>query len=398
MNVRSRFPLMVAQPNLVYLDSASTTQKPDVVLEAMYRFYREHNANVHRGLYDLSERATVAYEGVRETVRDFLNARESAEVVFTRGTTESLNMVAQGWGGQFLKEGDEVVLTVMEHHSNVVPWQMVARKVGAVIKFAPLTVDGNLDYESMESLITSRTKIVSVTGLSNALGTVVNVARVVKMARRVGAKVCVDAAQLAAHFPIDVQKLEVDFLVFSGHKVYGPTGVGVLWARREILESMEPWLGGGGMIREVTLERSTWNDVPWKFEAGTPPIVEVVGLGEALKFLRGVGWSEITAHDRELMNSARAQFAAFSGVRLFGPLDGAGVLSFELKGVHSHDVAAVFGERGVCVRAGHHCCMPLMKHLGVSGTCRVGFGVYNDLADVDRLMSALGEVRKLFGA
>ncbi len=403
---RSQFPFLASRPNLVYLDSASTTQKPEVVLRAMDRFYREQNANVHRGVYPLSEQATVLYEGAREIVRGFVGAKESEEIIFTRGTTEALNMVAQGWGGQNLKQGDEVLLTVMEHHSNLVPWQMVAKRTGAMLKFAPLKGDARkggvgLDYEAMEKLITPRTKIVSVTGLSNALGTVVNLVRVVGMARKVGAKVCADAAQLAAHFPIDVQKLDVDFLAFSGHKVYGPTGVGVLYAKREILENMEPWLGGGDMIREVSLERSTWNDLPWKFEAGTPPIAEIIGLGAALEFLKSVGWDFVRAHDVELMQYAVECLRAIKGVTLFavdrsGKSGDSGLpvgsLSFEVEGVHAHDVSAILGERGVCVRGGHHCCMPLMKELGVTGTCRMSFGAYNEKSDIDRLADGLEKV------
>lgn len=404
--MKIQFPFLAAHSDLVYLDSASTTQKPEAVLKAMDRFYREQNANVHRGVYPLSEQATVLYEHARECVRQFLNARETAEIVFTRGTTEALNMVAQGWGGQHLKKGDEVVLTILEHHSNLVPWQMVAKKTGAVLKFVPLQGDARkdeveLDYDAMEKSITPRTKVVSVTGLSNTLGTVVDLPRVVKMARQVGAKVCVDAAQLAAHFPLDVQKLDVDFLAFSGHKVYGPTGVGVLYAKREILENMDPWLGGGDMIREVALEGSTWNDLPWKFEAGTPPIAEIIGLGVALEFLEEVGWDFVRAHDAELMKYAIERLGAVKGVKLFG-VNRAGAampvgsLSFEIEDVHSHDVAAILGEHGVCVRAGHHCCMPLMKALGVSGTTRLSFGVYNEKADVDRVVVGLGKVFQIF--
>lgn len=398
--MKIQFPFLAAHPDLVYLDSASTTQKPEAVLKAMDRFYREQNANVHRGVYPLSEQATVLYEGARERVRQFLNARETAEIVFTRGTTEALNMVAQGWGGQHLKKGDEVVLTILEHHSNLVPWQMVAKRTGAVLKFVPLKGDArtgfvDLDYGAMEKLITPRTKMVSVTGLSNTLGTVVDLEKVVAIARRVGAKICVDAAQLAAHFLIDVQKLDVDFLAFSGHKVYGPTGVGVLYAKREILETMEPWLGGGDMIREVALEGSTWNDLPWKFEAGTPPIAEIIGLGAALEFLERVGWDFVRTHDEELMKYAIERLGGVKGVKLFGVMP-VGSLSFEVEGVHSHDVAAILGEHGVCVRAGHHCCMPLMKELGVSGITRLSFGVYNEKADVDRVVEGLQKVLLTF--
>lgn len=396
MDFRSRFPLLVDQSELVYLDSASSTQRVDTVLARLDHYYREMNANVHRGLYDLSENATTEYEAVRETVRGFIGAVDAREVVFTHGTTESLNIVAQAWGGQFLKEGDEVVLTVLEHHSNIVPWQMVAKKTGAVLKFVGLTDEGDLNYEEMASLITERTRMVSVTGLSNALGTLVDLRRVVEMAQRVNAKICLDAAQLVAHRAIDVQDLGVDFLAFSSHKIYGPTGAGVLWGRRELLAAMEPWLGGGDMIREVSLEGSTWNDVPWKFEAGTPPIAQVLGMGAAIEFLNEVGMDKIEKHDRELMEYAREKMGEIEKVRLLGLSDSVGVLSFEVEGVHPHDVSAILGGEGVCVRAGHHCTMPLMKALGVVGTTRASFGVYNKKSDVDRLIDGLKRVIETF--
>jgi len=396
MNLRSRFSLLVDQPDLVYLDSASTTQRVDIVLARLDHYYREMNANVHRGLYSLSEKATTEYEAVRETVRAFIGARETAEILFTHGTTESLNMVAQGWGRQFLEEGDEVVLTILEHHSNLVPWQMMAKKTGAVLKFVGITESGELDYSALELLVGERTKMVSVTGLSNALGTLVDLDYVVTLAKKVGAKVCVDAAQLVAHRVVDVRKLDIDFLAFSSHKIYGPTGAGVLWARRELLEEMEPWLGGGDMIREVKVDGCTWNDIPWKFEAGTPPIAQVLGMGAAIEFLNEIGMGKIEAHDREIMEYAREKLATLEGVRLFGPSEAVGVLSFEVKGIHPHDVSAILAEQGVCVRAGHHCTMPLMKALGVVGTTRASFGVYTEQADVDRLVQGLEKVREMF--
>lgn len=396
MDPRSRFPLLVDQPDLVYLDSASTTQRADVVLARLDHYYREMNANVHRGLYSLSEKATTEYEAVRETVRAFIGARETAEIVFTHGTTESLNMVAQGWGGQFLKQGDEVILTILEHHSNVVPWQMMAKKTGAILKFVGITESGELDYSALEALVGERTKMVSVTGLSNALGTLVDLDHMVTLAKKVGAKVCVDAAQLVAHRVVDVRKLDIDFLAFSSHKIYGPTGAGVLWARGELLEAMEPWLGGGDMIREVKVDGSTWNDIPWKFEAGTPPIAQVLGMGAAIEFLNEIGMEKIEAHDREIMEYAREKLAMLEGVRLFGLPNAVGVLSFEVKGIHPHDVSAILAEQGVCVRAGHHCTMPLMKALGVVGTCRMSLGVYNSKPDIDCLVEGISGAKKVF--
>jgi cysteine desulfurase/selenocysteine lyase len=387
------------QPELVYLDSASSTQRADIVLKMLDHYYREMNANVHRGLYELSENATIAYEAVRGKIQEFINAKEEEEVIFTRGTTESLNIVAQGWGGKYLKEGDEVVLTQLEHHSNIVPWHMVAERTGAVVKFAPITDNGDLDYDALESLINDKTKMVSVTGLSNTLGTLVDIERVVKMARKVGSKVCVDAAQLVAHKKVDVQQLDVDFLAFSSHKIYGPTGSGVLYGKRDILEAMDPWLGGGDMIKEVHEDHYTWNDLPWKFEAGTPAIAQVMGMGAAVAFLDEVGMDWIEKHDRELMEYSLEKLGELDYVTVLGVKDldkHVGALSFVVKDVHPHDVSAILGENNVCVRAGHHCTMTLMKALDVVSTSRVSFGVYNRKPDVDRLVEALDRVSELF--
>lgn len=397
--LRSQFPLLKQNPSLVYLDSASTTQKPESVLRAMDDYYTQMNANVHRALYPIGERATDAYEGVREKVRAFVKAESTQEIIFTRGATEALNIMAQGWGRQFLKAGDEILLTPLEHHSNLVPWQLIAERVGAVLKFIPLTSEGDLDYDQLSTLCTEKTRVVSVTGLSNTLGTVVSLARIREAAARVGALFCVDAAQLVAHFPIDVKALNVDMLAFSSHKMYGPTGLGVLYAKRSILESMDPWLGGGDMIREVHLDHSTWNDLPWKFEAGTPPIAEVIGLGAAVDFLSSVGWDELILHDRELHAYALDQLAHLPFVSLFGLCDtnrSSGVLSFIVKDVHPHDVAAFLGQKNICLRAGHHCTMPLMKTLGVTATTRMSFGVYNTREDIDALVEGLHALAKTF--
>ncbi|MDP2624624.1 MAG: SufS family cysteine desulfurase [Candidatus Peregrinibacteria bacterium] len=399
MNFRNQFLIFKQYPELVYLDSASTTQRPHEVLRAVEDYYLKMNANVHRGLYDLSERATTAYEAVREKAVDFLNAPSTEQIVFTKGTTEALNMVAQGWGGKFLKKGDEVVLTLLEHHSNIVPWQIVAEKTGAVIRFVPIKENGELDYDEMEKLINDRTKIVSVTGLSNTLGTMVDLKRVVALGHGVGAKVCVDAAQYAAHFKIDVQDLDVDFLAFSSHKIYGPTGAGVLYAKREILEQMDPWLGGGDMIKTVTTEGSTWNDLPWKFEAGTPNIAQVIGMGAAIDVIQSIGFDWIEQHDHDLHEYAVKVLEELPYVTILGPKDSnlqRGAISFLVKEVHPHDVSAILGSEQVCVRAGHHCTMPLMKALDVISTTRVSFGVYNTMDDVDRLVSALSVVAEKF--
>jgi len=394
--IKSRFPIFNHQSELVYLDSAATAQKLDIVLEAMQRYHETFNANVHRGLYPLAEEATAAYEAVRDQVAVTMKARSREEVIFTHGTTEGLNLVAQGFAPQFLKSGDEIVLTILEHHSNLVPWQMMAKKTGVILKFCPLTKKGILDENALEKLITRRTKIVSVTGLSNTLGFVVDLPRVIARAHAMGAKVCVDAAQYAAHFPIDFKGLDADFLVFSGHKIYGPTGVGVLLAKRDLLEKLEPWMGGGDMIREVHLDHATWNDLPWKFEAGTPPIAEVMGLGAAVSFFHEIGWDVIQKHDQELYDYAKEKLSTLSFVKLLGQGKAGkncGALSFVVKDVHPHDVAALLGEKNICVRAGHHCTMPLIKALGVSSTTRMSFGIYNTKEDIDRAVSAIREAK-----
>lgn len=399
MDMKAQFPIFQTHSDLVYLDNASTTQRPESVLQAMDHYYRVMNANVHRGLYPLSEQATGEYEGVREQLMRFLNASSMDEIIFTRGTTESLNLVAQCWGRSFLKPGDEILLTLLEHHSNIVPWQRVAQATGAVLKFCPLTESGDLDYEAFRSLLSERTKIVSVTALSNTLGTVVDLRSIISAAHGVGAVVCVDAAQSMAHFPMDVRELEVDFLAFSGHKIYGPTGVGVLYGKRKWLEQMEPWLGGGNMIKEVFLDHSTWKELPWKFEAGTPPIAEVIGLGAALEFIEKVHYDWIEKHDRELEAYAFKALGELPYVTVLGPQTREchrAVISFTMTGVHPHDVASILGMREICVRAGHHCTMPLMNMLKVPSTTRLSFGVYNTMEDVDRLVEGIKEVAKKF--
>lgn len=399
LQIKDRFPLFQNHPDLVYLDSAATTQRLDDSLIAEQEYYLDFNANVHRGLYPLAEQATEKYEAVREVARKFVNSGKDGEIIFTRGTTESLNIVAQCWGRKFLKKGDEIVLSILEHHSNLVPWQMIAKEVGAHLKFCPILSTGNLDYKALEKLITKKTKIVSITGLSNTLGTLIDLPVVLRLARKVGAKVCVDAAQLAAHMPLDVQELDVDFLAFSSHKIYGPTGAGVLYAKREILEEMDPWLGGGDMIREVHEEFSTWNDIPWKFEAGTPNIAQVIGMGAAMEFLMDLGKNALMKHDREMQEYLFKKLNEVPYVISYGPKGfdlHRACVSFTVKGVHPHDVAAILGEENICVRAGHHCTMPLMKSLCLVSTVRVSFGVYNTKEDIDALAAGLQKVAQTF--
>jgi cysteine desulfurase/selenocysteine lyase len=399
MNLRSHFPIFKAHPKLVYLDSASTSQRVDRSLVAEQDYYLDSNANVHRGLYPLAEEATEKYEHVRTIAKQFLHVGKEGEIVFTHGATEGLNIVALGWGHQYLKKGDEIVLSLLEHHSNLVPWQMVAKETGAIVKFCPILSTGNLDYKALEKLVTKKTKIISITGLSNTLGTLIDLPVVVRLARKVGAKICVDAAQLVAHMSVDVQKLDIDFLVFSAHKIYGPTGAGVLYAKREILEEMAPWLGGGDMIREVSEEFSTWNDVPWKFEAGTPSIAQVIGMGAAMEFMMDVGKNTLMKHDRELQEYTFKKLNELPFVEVYGPKgfdQHRGSISFNVKGVHPHDVASILGELNICVRAGHHCTMPLMKALCQVSTVRVSFGLYNTSKDVEALARGLKKVAKVF--
>lgn len=382
----TRFPFFQKNPNVCYLDSAATTERVDIALQAENDFYLNTNANVHRGLYPLAEEATEKYEAVRETVRDFLNAESTNEIIFTRGATEALNLVARSYGEAVLKEGDEILLSIMEHHSNLVPWQMVAKKTGAKLRFI------DLDEEFAAN---DRTKIVAITGLSNTLGLAPDLKKIVAEARRVGAVVVLDAAQMIAHLPLDVRALDVDFVAFSSHKMYGPFGAGVLYGRQELLEKMEPLFFGGDMIKEVYLDHSVWNKVPYKFEAGTPGIASVLGMGAAIKFLKEVGFEKIMTHDQQLMQYLKDRMAELGFVKMFGENQTA-ILSFVVSGVHNHDVAAILGDEGICVRAGHHCTMPLMQKMDVSGTTRVSLGIYNSKKDIDRLIFGLNKVKEKF--
>jgi cysteine desulfurase/selenocysteine lyase len=395
--VRDQFPIFSKDPNLVYLDSAATAQKPRRVIDRLTRFYSDENANIHRGVYGLSAEATAMYDRARASVARFIGAALPGEVIFTRGTTEGINLVAQAWGRSTVKAGDEILVTEMEHHSNFVPWQMLAQATGAVLRMAPVTDAGELDMGAMARLVTPRTRIVAVTHLSNVLGTVNPIRQIADLAHASGALVLVDGAQSVAHGAVDVQALGCDFFAFSGHKVYGPTGIGVLYGRRELLDEMPPWQGGGGMIGAVSLEGTTWADAPMKFEAGTPPIAEAIGLAEAIAFMESVGTEAIMTHEAELLALATERLAAIPGVRLIGTAaNRASVISFTLEGVHPHDLGTILDEGGVAIRAGHHCAQPLMRRFGVPATARASFSVYNTPEDVEALGRGVERARAMF--
>ncbi|MBQ8445573.1 MAG: cysteine desulfurase [Opitutales bacterium] len=395
--IRSEFPLLRGNAKLVYLDSAATAQKPQCVIDAVSEFYARDNANIHRGLYRLSQTATTAFEHARERVAKFLNARESRECVFTRGATEAINLVAASWGGANLHAGDEILLTEMEHHANIVPWQAIAERTGAKIVVAPIFDDGSLDVPAMKNLISEKTKIVGVTQTSNALGTVNPVAEICAAAHAAGALVLVDAAQSAAHFAVDVQAIGCDFLVFSGHKICGPTGIGVLYARAEILEKMPPYQFGGDMIDVVDFAGTTFRGIPGRFEAGTPNSAGAVGLGVALDYVSALR-PHAQAHETALLNYATEKLCAeFPEIRIFGTAkEKASVISFHLGDIHPSDVGMLLDTFGVAVRVGHHCAMPLMKRLGITGTVRASFAFYNTFEEADRFVAALKKVRGMF--
>jgi len=400
LRVREDFPALAMQvygKPLVYLDNAASAQKPKAVLDRIVQAYTSEYANVHRGLHYLANAATEAYEGARSKVAQFLNARRSEEIIFTRNVTEAINLVAYSYGEPNIGEGDEIVLSIMEHHSNIVPWHFLRERHGAVIKWAPVDDDGNFLIEEFEKLLTPRTKLVAITQMSNALGTAVPVKDVVRLAHERGIKVLVDGAQGAVHLPVDVQDIDCDFYAFTGHKLYGPTGIGVLYARHELLEAMRPFNGGGEMIREVAQDWVTYGDPPHKFEAGTPPIVQAIGLGAAIDYVNSVGKQRIAAHEHDLVEYAQARLREINSLRLIGTAKGKGpVISFELKGAHPHDVATVIDRQGIAVRAGTHCVMPLLERFNVTATCRASFGMYNTREEVDQLAQALIKARELF--
>ena len=395
------FPILsrpVRGKRLVYLDNGATTHKPDAVVEAERLFYRESNANIHRGVHWLSQHATDLYEQARGRVQRLLNAARADEIVFTRGTTESINLVAFSWGRANLAAGDEIVLTGMEHHSNIVPWQLLCEQTGAVLKVVPLTDRGELQLDVYESLLGPRTRLVSVVHVSNALGTVNPVARMIERAHAVGARVLVDGAQAVAHQAVDVQALGCDFYAFSGHKLYGPTGIGALFARHELLAAMPPWQGGGDMIRTVSFEGSTWADAPQRFEAGTPNIAGAVGLAAAIDYVLAIGLDRIAEHEHRLLAHATEAVQRIPGLRLIGTArDKAGILSFVVDGIHPHDLGTILDAEGVAIRAGHHCAMPVMTRFGIPGTARASLALYNDERDVAALVAAIGKAQQMFG-
>lgn len=398
--VRSQFPCLQQQihgKQLIYLDSAATSQKPIQVIEAVDSYYREHCSNVHRGVHTLSERATSLYEGVRPKVAALLNAPDPHGVIFTRSTTEGINLVARTIGRSRVGEGDEVLISAMEHHANIVPWQMLCEEQGASLRVIPCDEKGDLILNDLDSLITERTKVVAVGHVSNAVGTMHDVKKIISAARASGAITLIDAAQAISHLPVDVEDLGCDFLAFSGHKMYGPTGIGVLWGRKELLDQMSPWQGGGDMIRTVSFERSTYAETPWKFEAGTPDIAGAIGLGAAVDFLNDVGFETIQDHESQLVDEAVARLDQVVGLSIIGrPSHRISVISFILDGIHPHDAGTIIDQHSVAVRAGHHCAMPLMKQLGVPATIRVSFAVYNTHDETEALISAIDSVKAVF--
>jgi len=402
--IRSDFPILAREVHgrpLVYFDNAATTQKPRQVIDALVHYYEHYNANIHRGIHALAEEATARYEETRQKVADFINAPGPETIVFTRNTTESINLVSNAWGRTRLQPGDEIVLSVMEHHSNIVPWQLIAKETGAELRYIDIDDEGQLVWDDVERLIGPRTRLVAITHMSNVLGTITPVRRIADVAHGRGALLLVDAAQSVPHLPVDVQDLNCDFLAFSGHKMLGPTGVGVLYARRELLEEMDPFLGGGEMIRRVRLEESTWNDIPWKFEAGTPNIGDVCAFAAAIDYLQALGMESVRAHEVALTRAAMRRLASVPNVTVYGPESAdarGGVVAFNLEGVHPHDLGTVLDRHGVAIRAGHHCAQPLMHRLDVVATGRASFYVYNTEEELDALIEGIEATERLFRA
>ena len=398
--IRGDFPILnqeIYGKPLAYLDNAATTQKPQCVIDTVTRYYEHDNANVHRGVHALSERATADYEAARKTVASFFNARSEREVVFTRGTTEAINLIASSWGGVHIKAGDEVLITHMEHHSNIVPWQMLCDRVGATLKVVPINDRGELIMDAFDTLLSERTRLVGVVHMSNALGTINPVEYMIEKAHAIGAVVLVDGAQAAAHLAVDVQVMGADFYVTSAHKMYGPTGVGVLIGREAILETMPPYQGGGDMISMVTFEKTEYNDLPYKFEAGTPHIAGVIGFGKAIEYIQDIGFDAIGKREKELLAYATAKAEVFDGLRQIGTAkEKACVLSFVLDSVHPHDLGTIVDREGVAIRAGHHCAMPVMQFFNVPATARASFSIYNTEAEVDTLFTALKKAQAIF--
>jgi len=398
-SIRNQFPILAREVKgkpLVYLDNAATSQKPTVVIDALTEYYAGFNANIHRGIHTLAEEATAAFEATRETARQFIGASSTEEIIFTRGTTEGINLVASSWGRANLKPGDEIIISTLEHHSNIVPWQMIAAEKGALLKVVPVTDEGEFIYEAFEHLLSAKTKFVSLVHASNALGVINPVKKVIDAAHAVGALVLIDGAQSSVHLDINVQELDCDFFAFSGHKVYGPTGVGILFGKRAVLEAMNPYQGGGEMIREVSFSGTTFNDLPYKFEAGTPNIADVIALKAAFDFITGLGKAAIAQHEHTLLTYASSQLKEIPGLRIIGDVENkVSVISFILDGIHPQDIGILLDNQGIAVRTGHHCTQPLMHRLGISGTSRASFAVYNTIEEIDALVIGLFKVKKM---
>lgn len=396
--IRNEFPVLHQQVNgkpLIYLDNAATNQKPKRVIKALTDYYEGYNANIHRGIHSLAEKATRAYEDTRLAMQEFIRAKHTEEIIFTRGVTESINLVASSYGRAFLKEGDEVIISGLEHHSNIVPWQIICEEKKALLKIIPITEIGEMDMEAYAKLLSTRTKVVAVNHASNSLGTINPIKEIIKLAHQTGAVVLIDGAQAAAHLEIDVQELDCDFYCISSHKMYGPTGTGILYGKKELLEKMPPYMGGGEMIKDVTFEKTTYNDLPYKFEAGTPNIADVVALKEAIDFINELGKENIASHESELLNYTNEKLSGLAAVKLIGTSKHkVGVQSFVIEGIHHFDIGQMLDTRGIAVRTGHHCTQPLMERFGIEGTVRASFAVYNTKAEIDQLIEGLGRIIK----
>ena len=397
--LRNLFPILhrkVKGKDLVYFDNAATSQKPIQVIDALVHYYTHYNANIHRGLHTLADEATAAYEAARVSVQEFIGAAYHEEIIFTKGTTESINLVARSWGSEFLQKGDEIIISSLEHHANIVPWQMIAQEKGAILKVIPMDDNGVLDIAAYRNMLSDKTKFVSIIHVSNALGIINPVEEIIALAHEKNALVLLDGAQSSVHLDIDVKKLDCDFYVFSGHKIYGPTGVGVLYGKRELLEKMPPFLGGGEMIKEVTFEKTTYNELPFKFEAGTPNIADVIVMKPAIDFINNYGKANIRAHEEELLTYATSKLKEIEGLKIIGDVQNKiSVVSFVIEGVHPQDLAILLDNQGIAVRTGHHCAQPLMQRLGIVGTTRVSFAAYNTLAEIDVLIAALHKSLKM---
>jgi cysteine desulfurase / selenocysteine lyase len=396
--IRKDFPILHQEINgkpLVYFDNAATTQKPQTVIDALSGYYSGYNANIHRGIHHLAEKATAAFEATRTTVKDFINAATTEEVIFTYGTTDGINLIAQSYGRKFLKEGDEIIISTLEHHSNIVPWQLLCEEKGCILKVIPINDAGELLLDEFEKMLSERVKIVSVVHVSNALGTINPLAEIIEKAHKVGAKVIADGAQAIAHLPIDVQALDVDFYVFSAHKLYGPTGMGVLYGKKELLNAMPPYRGGGEMIKEVSFEKTTYNELPYKFEAGTPNIADVIALKFAIDYVLSIGKTTMAAYENELLVYGTAALSEIEGLTIIGQAKHKiSVISFILEGIHPQDIGIILDQQGIAVRTGHHCTQPLMSRLGLLGTSRASFSVYNTKEEIDRLVKGIEKVKK----